>query len=187
MPESLNNTETPRKKMSSSERLLMLVLLAVLTAMEIVLSRFLSINTWNLKIGFSFVPVVVASMLYGPMGGACVAGLGDFLGATLFPIAPFFPGYTLTAVLTGLVFGLLLYKKQTPIRAGLAVGINQLVFSLVLNTFWIFLTNMDSSKAAPYFTILTTRIPQCAILIPVQFAAILLIGPALRRIKKSFL
>lgn len=187
MPESLNATEKPRKKMTASERLLMLCLLAVLTAMEIVLSRFLSINTWNLKIGFSFIPVVVAAMLFGPLGGACVAGMGDFLGATLFPIGPFFPGYTVTAVLTGLVFGLLLHKKQTPFRAAFAVAINQLLLSLVLNTFWIFLTNMDSSKASPYLTILSTRILQCAILIPVQFVAIMLIGPALRRIKKSFL
>ena len=172
MPESMNTAEKPQTRKSASEHLLMLVLLAVLTAMEIVLSRFLSINPWNLKIGFSFVPIVVAAMLYGPLGGACVAGMGDFLGANLFPIGPYFPGYTVTAVLTGLVFGVLLYKKQTPIRA---------------NTFWIFLTNMDSSKAAPYFTILTTRILQCAILIPVQFVTILIIVPAIKQAKKMFL
>ena len=187
MPESMNTAEKPQTRKSASEHLLMLVLLAVLTAMEIVLSRFLSINTWNLKIGFSFVPIVVAAMLYGPLGGACVAGMGDFLGANLFPIGPYFPGYTVTAVLTGLVFGVLLYRKQTPIRAGVAVAINQLIFSLLLNTFWIFLTNMDSSKAAPYFTILTTRILQCAILIPVQFVTIMIIVPAIKQAKKMFL
>ena len=33
-------------------------------ASGIVLSRFLSINTWSFKIGFSFVPIVLAAMLY---------------------------------------------------------------------------------------------------------------------------
>ena len=37
----------------------MIVYIGVLTAMEIVLNRFLSINAWNLKIGFSFVPVAM--------------------------------------------------------------------------------------------------------------------------------
>lgn len=42
----------------------MMVTLGGLVAVEIVLSRFLSINTWSFKIGFSFVPIVLAAMLY---------------------------------------------------------------------------------------------------------------------------
>lgn len=42
----------------------MMVTLGMLVAVEIVLSRFLSINTWRFKIGFSFVPIVLAAMLY---------------------------------------------------------------------------------------------------------------------------
>lgn len=44
----------------------MIVTLGLLAAIEIVLSRFFSINAWNIKIGFSFVPLAVAGMLYGP-------------------------------------------------------------------------------------------------------------------------
>ena len=62
-----------------------MVILAMLTAAEIVLNRFLSINTWNMKIGFSFVPVVIAAVLLGPAYAAIVGALGDFLGAILFP------------------------------------------------------------------------------------------------------
>ena len=35
--------------------------LGLLVAVEIVLSRFCSINAWDLKIGFSFLPVAVAA------------------------------------------------------------------------------------------------------------------------------
>ena len=89
-----------------------MVTCAALIAAAIVLSRFLSINAWNLKIGFTFVPVFLAAYLYGPLGGAIVGGIADFLGATLFPIGAYFPGFTLTCVLTGVVYGLLLQKKQ---------------------------------------------------------------------------
>ena len=36
-------------------------MIGVLVALELVLSRF-TIHTWNLKIGFGFVPVVVAAI-----------------------------------------------------------------------------------------------------------------------------
>ena len=177
-------TATPRSSAASRrEHLRMIVILAMLTAMEIVLNRFLSINTPYLKIGFSFVPVVVAAILYGPLASACVAALGDFLGAILFPIGAYFPGFTATALLTGLVFGLFLHKAQTPLRIALSVGINQLILSLFLNTYWLYLLWMDTDKAAPYLTILIPRIGQCAILIPIQFVLILLFPPILRRLK----
>ena len=46
--------------------------LALLVALEIVLNRFCSINTMGLKIGFSFVPIVVAANLFGPVPAAAV-------------------------------------------------------------------------------------------------------------------
>ena len=154
-----------------------LVTMGVLVALEIVLSRFLSFNAWNLKIGFSFVPVALAAILYGPLPAGVVAALGDFLGAILFPIGPYFPGFTLTALLTGIVYGLFLRKKQTPPRIIGAVAVNQLVLSLLLNSFWI-----SVLYSSPFRPLLVTRAAQCAILIPVQLAIIF----AVARIKTRF-
>ena len=77
-----------------------LITLGLLTAVEVVLSRFCSISAWNIKIGFSFVPIAIGGILFGPLGGGLVGALGDFIGAVLFPIGPYFPGFTLTAFLT---------------------------------------------------------------------------------------
>ena len=49
-----------------------LVTMGLLVALQIILSRFFSINAWNFKIGFSFLPIAVAGMLFGPVGGAAV-------------------------------------------------------------------------------------------------------------------
>ena len=67
-----------------------IALMGVLIATEVVLSRFLSISLWNLKIGFAFVPVVIAAIRLGPIKSGIVAALADFVGATLFPIGPYF-------------------------------------------------------------------------------------------------
>ncbi len=155
---------------------------AALIAAAIVLSRFLSINAWNLKIGFTFIPVFLAAYLYGPIGGALVGGVADLLGATLFPIGAYFPGFTLTCVLQGTVYGLLLNKKQTPVRILLAVGIVQLVLGLLLNTLWISILYGSSFEA-----LLVTRVVQCLIIIPVEFIVIGMMSKMMARYKSSII
>ena len=155
-----------------------IVISALLIAIHVVLSRFCSINAWNIKIGFSFVPVFIAAYLYGPLFAGLVGGLGDFLGAVLFPIGPYFPGFTLTCFLTGLLFGILLHKKQSLLRILCAVLVNQLILGLFLNTLWISVL-YDS----PFGALILTRVVQCLILIPIEFIVInfLAKAPFLRR------
>lgn len=154
-----------------------LVTLGLLIAIEIVLSRFLSINAWNIKIGFNFIPIAMAGILYGPLAGGLVGACGDFLGATLFPIGAYFPGFTLTSFLIGVMFGLCLHKRFTSARLIIAVGVNQLILGLLVNTLWISI--LYNSEFVPLFF---TRIIQCAILLPVQFVVIRAIYPLINRI-----
>ena len=153
---------------------------AMLIAIEVILSRFLSINAWNIKIGFGFVPVVIAAILYGPLAGGIVGALSDFIGAVLFPIGTYFPGFTLTSFLMGLVFGLFLYKKQCWLQGLAAVGINQFILGLFLNTFWI-----SVLYGSPYVPLLATRVFQSILLSVVQLICIQLIVPILNRYGKK--
>ena len=157
-----------------------LTALAMLIAIEVILSRFLSINAWNIKIGFGFVPVVIAAILYGPLAGGIVGALSDFIGALLFPIGTYFPGFTLTAFLMGLVWGFFLHKDQSFWRIALAVVINQFILSLFVNTFWI-----SVLYGSPYVPLLATRVVQSAILTAAQLAVIELIARALPRFRKK--
>ena len=158
----------------------MITTMGVLIAVEIVLSRFCSIQAWNIKIGFSFVPVAVAAILLGPLPAGIVAALSDFLGAILFPIGAYFPGFTLSAFLTGVIFGVCFGKKQTPVRVLLAVAAGQLVPSLLLNTLWISILYQS-----PFLPLLATRVLQCAVLGPVQFITILALAGVLGRYRKQ--
>ena len=157
-----------------------LVMMALLTALEIVLSRFLSLSAWNMKIGFAFVPVAVAAMLLGPLEAGVVGALADLLGALLFPVGAYFPGFTLTAFLMGAVYGLCLHKKQSFPRILLAVALHQLALSLGLNTLWI-----SVLYSSPYGALLLTRLPQCALLAAAQLMLLPLLSRLLPRLKRS--
>lgn len=141
----------------------MMTVLGLLIALQIVLSRFLSISAWNVKIGFGFVPIVIAAILYGPLPAGIAYTLSDFIGATLFPVGAYFPGFTLTAFLTGVVYGVFLHKCQSLHRILGAVAVNQLVLSLLVNTLWISIL-----YTSPYPALLATRAIQCAVLIPAE-------------------
>ena len=145
----------------------LIVIVGLLVAAHIVLSRFLSINTPILKIGFAFVPVFLAAWLYGPVPAALVGSLGDFLGAILFPIGSYFPGFTLSCALTGVVFGLLLHKEQTLFRIVAASALNQFGISLCLSTLWLSLL-----YGSPYGPLLVSRMVQTALLFAVELTVI---------------
>ncbi len=134
-----------------------LAVMALLVAANVVMSRFLSINTFNIKIGFTFLSVMMAAYLFGPVAGALVGGLGDAVGALLFPIGPYFPGFTLTAVLTGLCYGVFIGKKTNFAKICICVLLTELIGSGLMNTFWIsFLYGSEFS--ALLITRLTTQI-----------------------------
>ena len=159
----------------------MLVMLALLTALNLVLGRPpLSFMIWSNKIGFGFVPVFMAAWLYGPLAAGIVGALGDFLGAVLFPVGPYFPGFTATAFVSGVLFGLLLHKKQTVPRIAAATLINQLVLSLVVNTLWISLLYGSS-----FGGLLVSRLVQCAIMLVLEFAVMFFLRRGLNRMGKE--
>lgn len=138
--------------------------IALLIALEIVLSRFLSISTPIVKIGFSFVPLSMLAMLYGPFYAASGAAIADIIGAVLFPLGAYFPGYTLTAALTGLTYGLLLYQRpKSWWRILAAVLIVALLLNLGLNTVWI---HMTTGKA--YMVLLMPRIVKSLAMVPIM-------------------
>ncbi len=144
-----------------------IALMGLLLAAQIILSRFCSIATWNIKIGFTFIPLVLSAGLFGPVGAGVLAALADFLGAVLFPIGPYFPGFTLTQFCVGIVFGLLLQKKQSMGHIVCAVLATQLLGSLLLDSYWI-----SVLYGSPYLALLSTRVIQCAVMSALEIAVI---------------
>lgn len=115
-----------------------LVVTGFMIALSVVLSKLISINISFLRVGFGFLPIAVLAIMYGPVIAAIGYGVADLLGAWLLPTGTFFPGFTVSAVLTGLIFGWILYKKEVSfVRALIASAIVCLAVNLLLNTWWL--------------------------------------------------
>ena len=69
-----------------------LVLMAILIAIQIVLARYLAIHVNDvLRISFETVPLALAGMWLGPLGGAIVAFVSDILGTIIYGYGLWFP------------------------------------------------------------------------------------------------
>ncbi|MBO0420982.1 folate family ECF transporter S component [Vagococcus fluvialis] len=117
-----------------------IALMGVLMALDLILSRFFAIPTQFVKISFAFIPLVFMGMLYTPIVAGSANALSDFIGANLFPTGPYFPGFTLTAFLSGFIYSVFYYKKEMTLKRIITVNLIVTVFlNLGLNTLWLYM------------------------------------------------
>lgn len=115
----------------------MITFTAMLAALQIVLGNLLQIPLLGKQYNLGMLPIVMAGALMGPIPAAIVGGLGDLIGAHLFPAGVYFPGFTLTNVLVGLVCGLVLHGRwPSVIRVLMAVAVSLLI-NWLLNSYWL--------------------------------------------------
>ena len=89
----------------------------------------------------------------------------------IFPSGSYFPGFTLTAFLTGVIYGVVLYKHpKTWGRIILATCLVCLGMNLCLDTVWLHIL-----MGKGFFALLPTRIFKAAIMIPIQTILIQLV------------
>ena len=145
-----------------------LVQIAMLIAIEIVLTRFFSIQTPILRISFGFLPMAIIAMLHGPLLAGISYAVADLIGVTLFPAAAFFPGFTLSAFLTGVIFGIFLYEKpQNLIRVIISVVVIAIFIRIGLTTLWV---QMITGRG--FIALLPARVTAALVMIPIQIICI---------------
>ena len=158
------------------------ILAGLLIAIGVVLARFLSIKMTILTISLSFVPIMLSAIVLGPWWTMVVSGLVDLIGALLFPFGAYFVGYTITAALSGLTYGLFIYKKKPLskkkfiVRLLIAVVIVNLIFNLGFNSLWIYI---QTKKAAIAF--MPTRIVSEFVMIAVKVVVMFLLDLGLEK------
>jgi ECF transporter S component (folate family) len=155
-----------------SSILFKIVMSGVLVALNVILERFVAYSVWNQTVSLGFITVAFAASFLGLPYAIAVAGLGDFIGAVLFPFGSYFVGFTITNCIYGLILALFLYKNASVINVTLGVIINKLLCSLGLNTLWISLLYRGGIDAFP--AVLITRIPGTAILTAVELIVLLI-------------
>ena len=136
-----------------------------------------------IRIGFSGLPNQVVAYLFGPAVGGIFGGALDVIKYILKPEGAFFPGFTVSAILGGVIYGALLYKKKVQIGRVFAAQLLVKVFvNILLNTLWL---NMLYGKA--FLAILPGRLVSNAVMLPIDTAIMFFMLQAVdRTIRRYF-
>lgn len=152
--------------LKSSRELLELrsITLAALLIALYVATNTLSVYLGPVKITFSYLAFALLGLFLGPVTGALACGAADVLAYIVRPAGAYHPGFTLTAVLTGFVFGLFLYReKLSVLRVAIPRVIINLFLNVCLNTFWL-----TTILGKGYFVMLPDRLWKNLVLLPVE-------------------
>ena len=173
-----------------------LVLTALFIAMNITLDLLkLRIDLPGMRIGVGFLTNASIGMLYGPVVCMMMGFCTDILGFLMNPGTGgggYFPGYTLTAMVAGVVWGLFLYRPDGtpdsktlagrlsfPLRTLAARILITLICNVFLNTLWLSLGNNA------FLPMLISRLPTQLAYLPVQYLLLLVVLPFERRLYQT--
>ncbi|MGI6527893.1 MAG: folate family ECF transporter S component [Caldicoprobacterales bacterium] len=147
-------------------------------ALSIVFTRFFSYmvvigGAQTVRLSFGDLPLILSGIVLGPFYGGLTGALADLIGFPFNPQGSYFPGFTLTAALSGLLpglMGILLKRKWSWMSLTIAISITMIITSLILNTYWL---KMMMGQA--FAVLLPPRIIAVAFLMPVYIVVIKLI------------
>lgn len=153
-----------------------ILLLSFFLATYMILKRLLCVKILIVKCSFSFVPFILCAIMLGKRDTILLGALGDILGMMLFPRGAFFPGYTVSSMLTGYIYGTFLYQeheivadRKFIIRLIISVTIVGIFINFGLNTLWFYCITKNVAKIIAPIKL----VKQC-ILIPFKIMTIYL-------------
>ena len=152
---------------------------AMLIAIGVILGFFSVQLTEFIRIGFSGIPNELASMLFGPVVGGIMGGIGDILKFLIKPMGPYFFGYTLNAMLGPVIYGIFFYHR--PIQLGRVVAAKitvALLVNLLLGTWWLTIL-----YGKGFLAILPARFIKQVVSVPIDSVIFYVLAKTLERSK----
>lgn len=142
-----------------------LAICGLMAALAIVLNYAATIDIGpHLRIGFSGLPNRIVEFLFGPVIGCFFGGALDILKFITKPNGMFFPGFTFNAMLAGVIYGFILYRKPISIkRIFIAEILIKIIVNICLNTLWLYVL-MGNGVLADF----PLRIGKNIIMIPID-------------------
>lgn len=162
-----------------------LAAIAMLLALRVVLGLFanasLPIFGNTVKLSGAFLPIAVTGVMFGPIPAGLVGALGDVISFFLFPTAGgYFPGFTISGLLTGLIYGFAFYKNNISLPKTIIAWVtNTLLVETFLAAYWLNIILADSS----YPALLTARFISVGIKCIPEILLIFALGKLATKIK----
>lgn len=125
----------------------------------------------NLRISISFLFTTVEAAIMGPAAGMISGAVTDILGYMLFPTGPFFPGYTVTAMTTMLIYSFFFYLQQiSVIRIILAKATVNYFVNVLMGSLW---SSIMFGKAYLYY--MTKSLVKNTLMLPIEIIMIIIV------------
>lgn len=142
-----------------------IAVIGLMIAMKVVLTRFLAIETQFVRVSFTFIPTVLLAVMYGPWVGAFSGAFADLIGFFLFSRGfPFHPGFTISATLAPIIYGLILYRKPLTLkRLILACVLVTVLINVGLNSYWLYILYDQA-----FWAMLPVRLAQNAVTVVIE-------------------
>ncbi|MDD3191384.1 MAG: folate family ECF transporter S component [Bacilli bacterium] len=164
-----------------------IVFASFIIALVIVFSFFsktLHLELFERKIYFSFVPMSLLALLFGPTVAIAGGFIADIIGFMLLPNGVFFPGYTLSSILGALIYALFFYRsKITILRIFLAKFCVNIFVNAILGALWL---KMMTPESTVYMVKLVSGLIKNIILLPFEVIILYLFFTAIIPIFKQF-
>ncbi len=180
---------------TSKMSLRLLTTSSILIALGVVLSFFRIPLSTVTEITLTGLPIAAGGYLFGPWIGMLIGALIDVCGFFVAPKGPFFPGFTISTALIGLMYGLFLYTKWWDTNASrqgaLCAGAKGLVLrivvahllktvfiSLLLNCFWL-----SVFYGMTFKVVFLASVPKEVINFPIEVFLIYSVVQVLKRVR----
>ncbi len=136
-------------------------------------------KTKVMAVAAMLIAIGVISMLFGPVVGGIMGGIGDILKFLIKPTGPYFFGYTLNAMLGPVIYGIFFYHR--PIQLGRVVAAKitvALLVNLLLGTWWLTIL-----YGKGFLAILPARFIKQVVSVPIDSVIFYVLAKTLERSK----
>ena len=149
----------------------------ILAAVALLIALTIAITTLyiplpnNLHVFFDYTPKALCATICGPVAALGVGFVMDILGFLARPMGAFFPGYTVTTMVTMLIYALGFYGKKITIpRVAITKLAVNVICNIGLNSLW---NSMLTGKAFVVF--LAGSVTKNLLLWPIETAVMVIV------------
>ncbi len=162
-----------------------LCLISILIALRVVCqATSLPIVKGYLEIQFDFIPAMISGLIFGPYVSIVSGFIADNVGFLINPSSGYNPCYTISAIASGFIYSLFLYKQKLSImRIMVSKLIVNILVNAILGTYWIYLFYNTNGKG--FMILLGTRLIKNLIALPIEVVVIVILMGLLLPILKT--
>ncbi len=163
------------------KRVRSLAVAGMLMALQILLGILTIPISSSVQITFDYLPLCVAGMLLGPVPSMLTAALADVIAFLIRPTGAFNPGFSVSAALSGLIYGLFFYRRDAQLWRTLTARLLTVILcNVCLNTLWLILMYGPGAWAW-----IPGRILKNAVEYPVSIILLTALWRVLPRVRKA--